>query len=73
MDLLHLDKKHQGVKLLDLNSFYIISNISLMRPDLVRQISNLNYIIIENDYKICSSRHPWRYPENIIPISDRIN
>lgn len=63
----------QNVVSFDLNTFYIISNISLMRPDLVRQIPNLNYIIIENDYKICSSRHPWRYPDNIIPLSDRIN
>jgi hypothetical protein len=58
---------------LDKNNFYIISNISLMNPNLVRQIPNLNYIIIENDYKICPSRHPWRYPDNIIPQNDRIN
>jgi hypothetical protein len=63
----------QNVNTFDLNNFYIISNISLMKPDLVRQIPNLNYIIIENDYKICPSRHPWRYPDNIIPKSDRIN
>ena len=44
-----------------------------MNPNLVRQIPNLNYIIIENDYKICHSRHPWRYPNSIIPISERIN
>ncbi|MFN9940833.1 MAG: hypothetical protein ACK56I_15280, partial [bacterium] len=48
-------------------------NISLMNPNLVSQIPNLNYIIIENDYKICPSRHPWRYPDNIIPNEDRIN
>ena len=41
----------QNVNTFDLNNFYIISNISLMKPDLVRQIPNLNYIIIENDYK----------------------
>ena len=58
---------------LDKNNFYIISNISLMNPNLVRQIPNLNYIIIENDYKICPSRHPWRYTDNIIPQNDRIN
>jgi hypothetical protein len=55
------------------NAFYIISNISLMRPDLVRQIPKLNYIIIENDYKICHSRHPWRWPDSIIPKNERIN
>jgi hypothetical protein len=58
---------------LDKNNFYIISNISLMNPNLVREIPNLNYIIIENDYKICPSRHPWRYPDNIIPQNERIN
>ena len=63
----------QNVQSFDSNTFYIISNISLMNPSLVRQIPNLNYIIIENDYKICPSRHPWRYPDNIIPLSDRIN
>lgn len=55
------------------DDFYIISNISLMRPDLVRQIPNLNYVIMEHDYKICPSRHPWRYPDSIIPQNDRIN
>lgn len=58
---------------LDLNAFYIISNISLMNPSLVREIPKLNYIIIENDYKICHSRHPWRYPNSILPVSERIN
>jgi hypothetical protein len=28
---------------------------------------------MEHDYKICPSRHPWRYPDNIIPQQDRIN
>jgi hypothetical protein len=55
------------------DDFYIISNISLMRPDLVRQIPNLNYVIMEHDYKICPSRHPWRYPDSIIPQNERIN
>lgn len=63
----------QSVKNFDKNNFYIISNISLMSPNLINQISSLNYIIIENDYKICPSRHPWRYPDNIIPLSDRTN
>lgn len=63
----------QHVTSFDINNFYIISNISLMRPDLVREIPKLNYIIIENDYKICHSRHPWRYPDSIIPKNDRIN
>ena len=57
----------------DKNNFYIISNISLMNPKLVSQLPNLNYIIIENDYKICHSRHPWRYPDNLVPNQERIN
>ena len=57
----------------DLESFYVISNISLMRPELVREIPKLNYIIIENDYKICQSRHPWMYSNSIIPNNQRTN
>jgi hypothetical protein len=74
IDNLNLDFEYSNrVSRLDGNNFYIISNISLMNPSLVRQIPNLNYIILENDYKICHSRHPWRYPDNIVPLSDRIN
>lgn len=57
----------------DQEAFYVISNISLMQPNLVREIPKLNYIIIENDYKICYTRHPWRYPNSIVPINERIN
>lgn len=57
----------------DPKNFYIISNISLMHPLLVSQIKNLNYVIMEHDYKICQSRHPWRYPDSIIPTNERIN
>lgn len=57
----------------DTDVFYVISNVSLMRPDLVREIPKLNYIIIENDYKICQSRHPWRYAKSILPYHERIN
>ena len=55
------------------DDFYIISNISLMNPELIKQIPNFNYIILENDYKICQSRHPWRYPNSIVPLEHRIN
>jgi hypothetical protein len=55
------------------NCFYIISNISLMNPLLVKEIPKLNYIIIENDYKICDSRHPWRYEDSIVPTIHRKN
>jgi hypothetical protein len=57
----------------DKDAFYVISNVSLMSKELVKQIQTLNYIIIENDYKICESRHPWRYPNSIVPYQDRIN
>lgn len=57
----------------DTEAFYIISNISLMKPELVREIPKLSYIIIENDYKIHVTRHPWRFPNSIIPINERIN
>ena len=53
----------------DPDAFYVISNVSLMKPELVREIPKLNYIIIENDYKICASRHPWRYPNSIVPLT----
>jgi hypothetical protein len=63
----------QNVSSFDKDAFYIISNVSLMNPDLVRRISNLNYIIIENDYKICHSRHPWRWENSIVPLNERTN
>ena len=57
----------------DSEAFYIISNISLMKPELVREIPKLNYIIIENDYKICPSRHPWMFKDSRIPLLQRTN
>jgi hypothetical protein len=62
-----------AVQSFDKNDFYVISNISLMNPALIRQIPSLNYIIIENDYKICPSRHPWTFPNSIIPQNQRTN
>ena len=69
---LEFEYSHE-VKEFNPNNLYIISNVSLMNPVLVKQIHTLNYIIIENDYKICNSRHPWRYPNSIIPINERTN
>lgn len=54
-------------------NFYIISNISLMDKKLIPEILKCKYIILEHDYKICPSRHPWRYPNSIIPKGHRIN
>lgn len=57
------------------DNFYIISNISLC-PNWKDKMWSLasygNYIIIEHDYKICASRHPWRYEKNVVPKQDRI-
>jgi hypothetical protein len=39
---------------------------------LIYLLSQLNYIILEHDYKICASRHPWRYEDCIVPEADRI-
>jgi hypothetical protein len=44
-----------------------------MNPQLVSQIKDYNYIIFECDYKICQSRHPWRYPNDLIPKEHRQN
>lgn len=63
----------RNISSFDPNAFYVFSNISLLPYHLVRQISSLNYVIMEHDYKICVSRHPWRYPDNLIPQQDRIN
>lgn len=65
--------RSRDVKGFNKDDFYIISNISLMNPELVSQIKNYNYIIFECDYKIVAHRHPWRYPNDLIPIQDRQN
>lgn len=65
--------KSTNVKGFSKDDFYIISNISLMNPALVQQIKNYNYIIFECDYKIVGHRHPWRYPNDLIPVEHRIN
>ena len=63
----------RDIKEFSKDDFYVISNISLMNPELVKQIKDYNYIIFECDYKILQSRHPWRYPNDIIPKQERIN
>lgn len=65
--------KSNNVKGFSNNDFYVISNISLMNPNLVSQIKNYNYIIFECDYKIVNHRHPWRYPNDLIPKEHRQN
>ena len=54
--------------------FYIISNISLMPQTTIDFLKdNCSYVIIEHDYKIHHSRHPWRYLDSKIPKDERIN
>ena len=65
-------KSTQLTKFTD-NNFYILGNISLMHPTLLNTVLDKKYIILEHDYKICASRHPWRYPDNIVPSGERIN
>lgn len=54
--------------------FYIISNISLLPQDKIDYLAdNCNYIILEHDYKFHHTRHPWRYPNNVVPTNELIN
>jgi hypothetical protein len=56
------------------NNFLIISNISMMPQEKIDYIkNNCNYIIIEHDYKIHRTRHPWRFKDSIVPKDERIN
>tara|TARA_R110000772_G_scaffold17946_1_gene49822 strand:- start:61378 stop:62199 length:822 start_codon:yes stop_codon:yes gene_type:complete len=66
-------KGSRDIKEFSKDDFYVISNISLMKPELVAQIKDYNYIIFECDYKILQSRHPWRHPNSLIPKELRIN
>jgi len=67
--------KSDEITKLGANDFYILGNISLMHPGIIDAIvaENLNYVILEHDYKICSSRHPWSYEGCIVPEEERIN
>lgn len=58
----------------DSSLVYILSNATFIRQDIKKQlIANGNYIILEHDYKIHSSRQPSRYPGCRIPIQERQN
>jgi len=57
-----------------IKDFLIISNISTLDKPRVEFIkNNCNYIILEHDYKIHWTRHPWRFKDSIIPKEERIN
>jgi hypothetical protein len=55
------------------DAFYIVGNTSLIHPVILNELKKLDYVILEHDYKICESRHPWRYDNDLIPEKDRIN
>ena len=56
------------------DTVYIISNISTLPQDKVDDLAkNAKYIILEHDYKFVAHRHPWRYPNSIVPDSEKIN
>lgn len=55
------------------DDFYILGNLSLLRPAVLEEIKKLNYVILEHDYKICDTRHPWRHTDSLIPKELRIN
>tara|TARA_R110000744_G_scaffold144939_2_gene257081 strand:+ start:334 stop:1158 length:825 start_codon:yes stop_codon:yes gene_type:complete len=65
--------KSDEIHTLKKDDFYILGNLSLMPPNAVTALTKLNYIILEHDYKICESRHPWRYDNSIVPKDERIN
>lgn len=55
-------------------AFYIISNF-LNLPIQAREfiINELNYIILEHDYKFCANRNPAAYKNFLVPSEDVIN
>ena len=60
-------KPEEGQKL-------ILSNISTMKQETVDFIrDNCEYVILEHDYKIHITRHPWRFEGNFVPKDERVN
>lgn len=63
----------KNIKGFDKNTLYIISNVSMMEDYVLESLKSFKYIIIEHDYKICQSRHPWKYKNCIVPENERIH
>ncbi len=63
----------KNIKGFDKNTLYIISNVSMMEDYVLESLKSFKYIIIEHDYKICQSRHPWKYKDCIVPENERIH
>lgn len=54
--------------------FLIVSNISTLPQQHINFIiDRCEYIILEHDYKIHWTRHPWKFKDSIIPTKERIN
>lgn len=59
---------------IDKDKTYLLCNTSTMTQKTLDEFSEIgNYAILEHDYKIVASRHPWRYKDNIVPEQDKIN
>lgn len=58
----------------DPSKLYLLSNTFQMLP-YMRAIFQIyqNYVIFEHDYKIHPTRQPNLFPNNIIPVNERIN
>jgi len=64
----------RDIKNLDRNRRYIVANLSTARTgDIVAQLSQCRYVILEHDCKFLASRHPWRYPNSVAPQEHIIN
>lgn len=66
--------RSRQVQNVDPYKLYILSN-TFQLPEYVRAIFRIyqNYIIFEHDYKIHPTRQPNLFPNNIIPVQERIN
>lgn len=52
----------------------LVSNISTLPQSKLDTLTNrCNYSILEHDYKIHPTRHPWRFKDSIVPINERTN
>jgi hypothetical protein len=58
----------------DFRDKILVSNIStLPQSKLATLTDRCNYSILEHDYKIHPSRHPWRFKDCLVPINERVN
>lgn len=56
------------------NDKILVSNISTLPQSKLDTLKNrCNYSILEHDYKIHVTRHPWRFKDCLVPINERIN